>query len=71
MSFPERSLGLMSTEKILCYVSLAIAGLVAIVFLLDAAIGLLGQASLLFDVLMIVGAALVLWQGIETSRELR
>lgn len=71
MSYSERSLGLMSTEKILCYASLVIASLVAIVFLLDAAIGLLGKASLVFDILMIVGAALVLWQALETSRELR
>lgn len=61
----------MGAEKVLCYLSMGVAGLVALLFLLDAAIGLLGRVSIVLDILFIVGALLVLWQGFETSRELR
>lgn len=61
----------METEKVLCYVAMGVAGLVALIFLLDAALGLLGRVSIVLDVLFIIGAAFVLWQGIETARELR
>jgi hypothetical protein len=62
----------MSSEKVLCWVSMIVAGLVVVAFLLDAIAGLpFGRASILLDVLFIIGAAFVLWQGIETSRELR
>lgn len=61
----------MSTEKLLCLASIIVAALVALVFVADAAVGVLGKASLIFDILMIVGAALVLWQGVETMAELR
>lgn len=61
----------MGAEKVLCYLSMGVAGLVALLFLLDAAIGLLGRVSIALDILFIIGALLVLWQGFETSRELR
>jgi hypothetical protein len=62
----------MSSEKVLCWVSMIVAGLVAVAFLLDAALGLpFGRASILLDILFIIGAVFVLWQGIETNRELR
>jgi threonine/homoserine/homoserine lactone efflux protein len=61
----------MESEKLLCYISMGIAALVAIVFLMDAIIGLLGGQSMVLDILFILGAAFVLWQGFETSRELR
>jgi hypothetical protein len=41
-----------------------------LIFLLDAALGILGR-NLLLDILFLLGAGLVLWQGIETTRELR
>jgi len=47
------------------------AGLVAVIFLLDVVAQVLGGQSIVLDVLFIVGAAFVLWQGFETSRELR
>ncbi|WP_435019372.1 hypothetical protein TA3x_001261 [Tundrisphaera sp. TA3] len=61
----------MESEKILCYISMGVAALVAVVFLMDAIIGLLGGQSLVLDIMFILGAAFVLWQGFETSRELR
>ena len=62
----------MSSEKMLCLVSMIVAGLVVLVFLLDAALGMpFGRASILLDILFVVGAAFVLWQGFETNRELR
>jgi hypothetical protein len=60
----------METPKVLCYVAMAVAGLVALIFLLDAAVGILGR-NLVLDIMFILGAAFVLWQGFETSRELR
>ncbi len=60
----------MDIEKTLCYVAMIIAGLVCLIFLLDATLGVLGR-NLVFDSLLILGAGLVLWQGVETSRELR
>jgi uncharacterized membrane protein len=61
----------METEKVLCYVAMAVAGLVLLIFLADIALKVLGGASLVLDILFILGAALVLWQGFETSREFR
>lgn len=60
----------MDTEKILTWVAMIVAGLVCLIFLLDAAVGILGQ-NFVLDILFIFGAALVLWQGAEVIRELR
>lgn len=69
---PARSASLMETEKYLCFFAMIAAGLVILVFLLDAATGLpFGGASKVLDILFILGAALVLWQGIESYREFR
>jgi uncharacterized membrane protein len=60
----------METEKILSLVSLVIAGLITLVFLLDVALGIpFGAASRLFDILIIIGGAFVIWQALETYRE--
>jgi uncharacterized membrane protein YuzA (DUF378 family) len=61
----------METEKLLCYGSMGAAGLVAVLFLLDIVAQLLGGQSMVLDIMFILGAAFVLWQGFETSRELR
>jgi len=62
----------METEKVLCYASLAGAGLVTLIFLLDAITGLpFGGASRTLDILFVIGGAFLLWQGYETYRELR
>lgn len=57
-------------EKTLCLASLAVAGLIALVFALDLAIAVpFGRASLIQDVTFIVAAALVIWQGFDIYRQ--
>lgn len=60
----------METPKVLCYTAMIVAGLVCLIFTLDLALKLLGRNPVL-DVMFILGGAFVLWQGIETARELR
>jgi hypothetical protein len=60
----------METQKVLCYVAMIIAGLVCLIFLLDASLSVLGR-NLVLDILFIIGGTFVIWQGIETARELR
>ena len=60
----------METEKILCFASMIVAGLVALLFLLDLILGIFGRYIVL-DILFLLGAAFVIWQGVETYRELR
>jgi len=60
----------METQKVLCYAAMIVAGLVCLIYLLDATLGILGR-NLVLDILFILGGAFVLWQGFETSRELR
>ena len=61
----------METQKVLCYTAMVVAGLVCLIFLLDATLKLIGRESLVLDIMFILGGAFVLWQGIETARELR
>lgn len=61
----------MELEKILTFAAMIIAGLVTLIFLLDAALGApFGRQSIVLDILFILGGAFVLWQGIETYREM-
>lgn len=60
----------METEKILCVASMVVAGLIALLFILDLALGFFGRYIAL-DILFILGAVFVLWQGFETFRELK
>jgi hypothetical protein len=60
----------MEINKVLCYAAIVIAGLVTLIFLLDATLGLMGRISLVLDILFIIAGAFVLWQGLETAREL-
>ena len=62
----------MATEKILCMAAMIVAGLLTLLFLLDAALGIpFGRASLIFDILVILVGAFILWQWVETYCELR
>ncbi len=61
----------MEIEKVFCYGAMVVAGLLVLIFILDAAAGVLGRTSLALDILFIIGGAFILWQGFETSRELR
>ena len=60
----------METEKVLTYAAMSVAGLVALIFLLDLAFAVLGR-NIALDILFLLGSAFVIWQGIETMRELR
>ena len=60
----------MEIDKVLTYVAMGIAGLVTLIFVLDLGLAVLGR-NILLDVFFILGGACVLWQGFETSRELR
>jgi hypothetical protein len=60
----------METQKILCYAAMIVAGLVCLIFLLDATLSIFGR-YLVLDILFILGGAFVIWQGVETARELR
>lgn len=60
----------MELPKVLCFAAMIIAGLICLIFILDAAAGVLGR-NIALDVLFILGGAFVIWQGIETTRELR
>jgi uncharacterized membrane protein YqjE len=60
----------METEKVLCYTAMGVAGLVCLIFILDLAAGVLGKTSMVMDILFILGGAFVIWQGVETAREL-
>ena len=60
----------METEKVLTYASMSVAGLIGLIFLLDLALNVLGR-NVAMDILFVFGSAFVIWQGYETSRELR
>jgi len=64
----------METEKALCIAALFISGVVTLLFLIDLIAGFPFQragGNVAFDVLFVMGGAFVLWQGIDTYRELR
>ena len=60
----------MEIDKFITYSAIGVAGLVILIFLLDLAAGIFGR-YIAMDVLFILGAAFLLWQGIETILELR
>jgi threonine/homoserine/homoserine lactone efflux protein len=60
----------MEIDKLITYSAIGVAGLVLLIFLLDLAAGIFGRL-IVMDVLFILGAAFLLWQGIETALELR
>jgi hypothetical protein len=60
----------MELDKIVTYSAIGMAGLVCLIFLLDLAFGIFGRL-IAMDILFLLAAAFVLWQGIETILELR
>jgi hypothetical protein len=60
----------METEKVLTYAAMIVAGLVCLIFVLDAAFAVLGR-NIALDIMFILGGAFILWQGVETMREFR
>jgi hypothetical protein len=60
----------MEIDKLITYSAVGIAGLVLLIFLLDLTAAIFGRV-IVMDVLFILGASFLLWQGIETILELR
>jgi hypothetical protein len=60
----------MGINKFVTYFSIGVAGVVALVFVLDLAVGIFGRL-IPMDILFILAAAFILWQGVETVLELR
>ncbi len=60
----------MGLNKVMTYAAIAIAGIVALIFTLDLAVGIFGRLMVM-DILFILAAVLLLWQGIETMLELK
>lgn len=59
-------------QKAICLATAIIAGLLAVFMVADAAIGFpFGKASLLVDVLIALGAAIIVWQSVATLKEIR
>ncbi len=57
-------------EKWLCLAAMIAAGIILLVFGLDLAIGFpFDRRGLVTDILFVIAAGLVLWQGLETWRE--
>ena len=62
----------MKLDKLLTFAALGIASLLGIVFLVDAIVGIpFGRFSIMTDVVVVAAAGLIIWQCIETLRELR
>jgi hypothetical protein len=60
----------METEKVITYSAIGVAAIVCLIFLLDLTAGIFGR-HVAMDILFILGAAFLLWQGVETVLELR
>lgn len=59
-------------EKNICLVVAILAGLLAFLMVADAAIGFpFGKANIVVDILIAVGAAILIWQSVATAREFR
>lgn len=58
------------SPKLLVQLSMGAAGLVALATILDLAIGVPFGRSMLFDIMFIISAAMVLYLGWDSYREL-
>lgn len=60
-------LAMKALNKTLCGIALGIAGLLALVCLVDLAVAIpFGRLSVSTDVLVIIASGLILWQGLDT-----
>ncbi len=55
--------------KALCLIGLVVAGLVFLLFVLDLAIGIMGKASILMDIMFIIGSLGLGFLSWEAFRE--
>ncbi|MBX9655459.1 hypothetical protein K2Y11_17735 [bacterium] len=64
-------MALPNVKKILCMSGLGIAGILGLLFLLDLVIGIpFGRSDITTDILVVLAAGLLIWQGVETWLEL-
>lgn len=61
----------MGINKLVTYMSIGIAGIVCLVFLLDLVFNIFGVRLIAMDIMFILASAFLLWQGVETVLELR
>ncbi len=62
----------MSTQRIIVLVAVILAALLGLLFLADLALGIpFNRAAFLLDIGIIIAAALIIWQGVETFREVK
>ncbi len=61
----------MGINKLVTYLSIGMAGIVCLVFLLDLVFNIFGIRLIAMDILFILASAFLLWQGVETILELR
>ncbi len=62
----------MSTQRIIVLVAVVLAALLGLVFLADLALGIpFDRAALLLDIGIVLAAALIVWQGVETFLEVK
>jgi len=60
----------MELDKVFIFGSMIIAGLLALVFLLDLILGIpFGRTALVVDIMFLIGCGFVLWQAYDTYRE--
>jgi len=61
-----------STQRILVLVAIVLAALLGLLFIADLALGIpFNRVAWLLDIGIVIAAALVIWQGIETFREVK
>jgi hypothetical protein len=60
----------METDKVITYTAIGVAGLVCLIFVLDLAFAIFGRNTGM-DIMFIIGAGFLLWQGVETMLELK
>ena len=61
----------LKVNRALTGTSLGIAGLMGVIFLVDLIVGIpFSRFSIVADVVVVLAAGLIVWQGIETWREL-
>lgn len=59
-------------EKAICLIMAILAGLLAFLMIADAAVGFpFGKANIIVDILIALGAALIIWQSVATAKEFR
>jgi len=60
----------MEIDKVITYSAIGVAGIVCLMFLLDLTVGIFGR-NLGMDIMFLLGAGFLLWQGVETMLELK